>query len=56
MSGAGAALYILVILGFFGLIFYVLINKIMIKPVEFTKQKKQERQTKKQSTGGKKEQ
>jgi hypothetical protein len=51
LSGATAALYIVVILSFFGLIFWVLINKIVAKPVDFTKKKKQDRQTKKQSTG-----
>lgn len=55
LSGATAALYILVILAFFGLIFWVLVRKIMDKPVDFVKQKKLERQSKKTSTGKKTE-
>ena len=35
-SGVGL-LYVLAIMGFFALIFYVLINKLMNKPVDFTK-------------------
>lgn len=55
VTGAAAALYIVGIIGFFGIIFYVLINKILAKPVDFTKQKKAERQSKKvSSTSGKK--
>jgi len=46
LSGFTALLYVGGILGFFGIIFYVLINKIMDKPVDFTKQRKMERQTK----------
>lgn len=49
LSGPTAALYILAIIGFFALIFYVLINKIMDKPVDFQKLKRQERATKKTS-------
>ncbi len=44
MSTSMGLLYILGIIGFFGVIFYVLINKIMAKPVDFTKQRKLERQ------------
>ena len=53
LSGATAALYVLGIIGFFGLIFYVLINKILVKPVDFTKQKRIERVTKTSSQGKK---
>jgi hypothetical protein len=49
LSGPTAALYILGIIGFFGVIFYVLINKILAKPVDFQKIKKQERATKRVS-------
>ena len=53
MSAATAALYVLGIIGFFGVIFYVLINKIMVKPVDFAKQKRLDRATKSSSTGKK---
>lgn len=57
ISGPAAAIYILGIVGFFSVIFYVLINKIMVKPVDFTKQKKLERATKQaSSTSGTKKQ
>ena len=49
MSATAGFLYILGIIGFFAVIFYVLINKIMTKPVDFTQQKKQERASKKSS-------
>ncbi|CDW86402.1 UNKNOWN [Stylonychia lemnae] len=55
MSTSIGLLYMLAIIGFFGLIFYVLINQILNKPVDFTSQKKQERQHKKRSTGKKEE-
>ena len=42
-------LYSVGILGSFGLIFYVLINKLFTKPVDFTKQKKADRGSKKHS-------
>lgn len=42
-------MYILGIIGFFAVIFYVLINKIMAKPVDFQKARKQERATKRVS-------
>jgi len=50
MSKATAGLYVLGIVGFFAIIFYVLITKLFAKPVDFTKQKKQERQTKKSNS------
>ena len=53
MSTSIGLLYMLGIIGFFGLIFYVLINKILNKPVDFSTQKKIERQSKKRSTGKK---
>ena len=56
LNGFTALLYIAGIIGFFGIVFYFLINKIIAKPVEFTKQKRTERVQKKSSTGGKKEQ
>jgi hypothetical protein len=46
MSGFTALLYVASIIGLFGIVFYVLINKIIAKPVDFTKQKKLERQAK----------
>ena len=56
LTGFTALLYIAGIIGFFGIVFYFLINKIIAKPVEFTKQKRTERVQKKSSTSGKKEQ
>ena len=50
MTTTMGLVYIMGILGFFGIIFWVLINKIMKKPVDFTKQKKMERMAKKQSS------
>ena len=49
MSGTGALLYIASIVAFFLLIFYVLINKLISKPVDFQKQKKSSRTDKKSS-------
>lgn len=49
MGKGMAFIYILGIVGFFGVIFYVLINKLLNKPVDFTKQKKQEKGSKKSS-------
>lgn len=43
MSKTGGLLYIAGILSFFAIVFYVLINKIMAKPVDFQKQKKLEK-------------
>ena len=37
MSTAGKLLYVLGIIGFFLIIFYVLINKLLAKPVDFSK-------------------
>lgn len=37
MSTGMGLLYMLGIIGFFGVIFYVLINKLIAKPVDFTK-------------------
>jgi hypothetical protein len=37
MSTTIGLLYILGIIGFFAIIFWVLVNKIMTKPVDFTK-------------------
>lgn len=54
MSTTAGLLYMLGIIGFFGIIFYVLIGKIMNKPVDFASQKKQERASKKLSGKGKK--
>jgi hypothetical protein len=53
MSTSIGLLYMLAIIAFFALIFYVLINKILNKPVDFTAQKKIERISKKRSTGKK---
>lgn len=52
MSTTMGLLYILGIIGFFAVIFWVLINKIVAKPVDFTTQRKQkiaERASKKSS-------
>mmetsp|Transcript_44677 Transcript_44677/g.43288 ORF Transcript_44677/g.43288 Transcript_44677/m.43288 type:complete len:87 (+) Transcript_44677:436-696(+) len=43
MSTTGKLMYLVGILGFFVLIFYVLINKLLVKPVDFNKQKRSER-------------
>ena len=43
MTGKMGAIYMLAIIAFFGFIFYVLINKLLSKPVDFAKQKKLER-------------
>ena len=37
MTGSMGALYVLGIMAFFGIIFYVLINKLLKKPVDFSK-------------------
>lgn len=49
MSTSTGLLYMLSIIAFFGVIFYVLIQKLMNKPVDFTKQKKSERLNKRSS-------
>jgi hypothetical protein len=54
LSGAAALAYISIIIGFFAIVFYILINKILAKPVDFKKQKLQERQQKKASSATKK--
>ena len=46
MSGFTAFLYVGSIIGLFALVFYVLINKILFKPLDFAKQKKLDRQAK----------
>lgn len=51
MSGSTGLVYVAGIVAFFGIIFYVLIQKLLSKPVDFSKQKKEERSTKKVSTG-----
>ena len=56
LTGVTALFYIVGIIGFFGIVFYFLVNKIIAKPVDFTKQKRTERVQKKSSTGSKKEQ
>ena len=43
ISSTAGVLYMLAIIVFFGVIFYVLINKILNKPQDFTKLKKAER-------------
>lgn len=40
MSSATKLLYVAGIVGFFFLIFYILMNKLVNKPVDFTKQKR----------------
>ncbi len=49
MSTTAGLLYMLGIIGFFGIIFYVLINRLLNKPVDFTQQRKQERLAKRGS-------
>ena len=56
LTGLTALLYIVAIIGFFAVVFYFLINKIIEKPVDFSKQKRSERIQKKQSSTGKKSQ
>ena len=53
LSGSMSIIYLLGIVGFFVLIFYVLIAKLTNKPVDFNKQKRQDRATKKTSKSGK---
>ena len=53
LSGFTGLLYVCGIIGFFGIIFYVLINKILAKPVDFNKQRKTDREQKKTSTSKK---
>jgi hypothetical protein len=57
MSTTVGLIYMLAIIAFFGLIFYLLITKLLNKPVDFTQQKKQERLSKKSSgkSGSKKD-
>lgn len=52
MSTTTSLLYVLGIVGFFGVIFYVLITKLMEKPVDFQKQKRSEKLSKKSSSKG----
>ena len=52
MSTSMSIVYLLGIMAFFGIIFWILIKKIMTKPVDFTKQKRSERQQKKASKSG----
>jgi hypothetical protein len=40
ISTSAGLLYMLGIIGFFGIIFYVLISKILNKPVDFSKKKR----------------
>ncbi len=54
MSTSVGLIYMLAIIAFFGLIFYVLIGKLLNKPVDFTQQKRQERLSKKSSKGSSK--
>eukprot|EP00347_Sterkiella_histriomuscorum_P022242 403331173 len=49
ISSTVGILYMFGIIGFFGIIFYVLINKIINKPVDFNQSKKQERSSKRSS-------
>ncbi len=51
MSTSAGLLYMVGIIAFFGVIFYVLIQKIMNKPVDFNQKKKVERQQKRGSKG-----
>ena len=49
LQGFTGIMFILAVVGAFGVVFYVLINKVIEKPVDFTKQKKYEREQKKAS-------
>lgn len=49
MSTATSLLYVGAIVVFFVLIFYILLNKLVNKPVDFTKQKRNEKLQKKSS-------
>jgi hypothetical protein len=51
LSTSMTLLYIVGILGFFAIIFYVLSRKLFEKPVDFTKQKRADRQQKAASKG-----
>jgi hypothetical protein len=51
ISSTAGVFYMLAIIVFFGVIFYVLINKILNKPQDFNKVRKQDRASK---TGSKK--
>ena len=53
LSGPASLLYVFSIIAFFALIFYVLIQKLLAKPVDFSKQKRAERATKRGSKQGK---
>jgi hypothetical protein len=52
MSGSTGLLYVGAIVAFFGIIFYVLIQKLLSKPIDFSKQKKEEKSAKKVSGFG----
>jgi hypothetical protein len=51
LRGFSGLLYVVGIVGFFGVILYVLVNKVIAKPVDFSQQKKQARDAKKLSKG-----
>ena len=46
MSGPTGLIYVAAIVAFFGIIFYVLIQKLLSKPIDFQKQKREEREEK----------
>jgi H+/gluconate symporter-like permease len=52
MGKTGSLIYLGGIVAFFAIIFYVLYQKLFIKPVDFKQQKKVERQQKKASSKG----
>lgn len=53
LTGFTALLYIGGIIGFFAIVFYALINKIIAKPIDFNKQRRDKISQKKSSTGKK---
>ena len=54
LQGFTGILFILGVIGAFSIVFYVLFNKVIEKPVDFAKQKKLDREQKKASSTGKK--
>ena len=56
LQGFTGILFILGVIGAFSIVFYVLFNKVIEKPVDFAKQRKLDREQKKASSTGKKTQ
>jgi len=56
LTGFTALLYVAGIIGFFAIVFYALINKILAKPVDFNRERREKISQKKSSSTGKKTQ